>query len=303
MDIFIIKNFFLKYLLMPLIVVLLVALLGYLRKKVSAVIKNKTLIVYILVSSLCLAIPGFMGFSGNTFNPYWYLLAMVIYLLLGILNSNLLPHYFGIQEKKSAAFSIFFNSLITITSMLLGGYLFYYIFNWASPFPGYSLMAATSMFIFIVPLSFYYCYLQFMEIPFDIYKTWQYHPNQKPVDFEKITGGKIIILNIELSKNIEDGKRSSINVKAIDRNVSFGDWFFSMVDAYNHKYPDSIIYLNNSEHEPYSWIFYTKKSIFHFRKFIDFEQSISSNGIAESSIIICKRVIRHEQAEKVNKLL
>ncbi|MDR0792034.1 MAG: TssN family type VI secretion system protein [Chitinophagaceae bacterium] len=300
MDITVIKTVFIKYLLMPLVVAVLVVVMGYIRKKVSPTIKNKTLILYVLICSLCLAIPGFLGFTGNTFNPYWYLFAMFIYLLLGILNNNLLHSYF-IYEKKSLAFSILLKSLITITSMLLGGYLFFHIFNWISPFTGYGFMAATSITIFIVPLAFYYCYIRFMDIPFDIYKTWQYRPDQKAVDFDKINEGKIIVLNIELTKNIDEGKRFSINVKAIDQIVSFGDWFFSMVDAYNHKHPEAIIYLNSSENEPYSWIFYTKKSIFHFRKFIDFDNSIAGNGITENSTIYCKRVIRHEQVDELKK--
>ncbi len=296
MDILIIKSFFLKYLLLPLLAIILVVVLGYVKKK-SAVIKNKTLIVYILVAALCLALPGFLGFSGNMFNPYWYLLAVIIYLFLGVLHVNLMDRYFK-HPDKSNAYIILFKCLVTLICMLLGAYLFVYAFMWLSPYDGYAYMAATGMLIFIVPLSFYYCYLQFMNIPFDIYKTWQHTPGQKPVDFEGIDYNKLMVVNLELTKNIEDGNRFRIKAKSLSKGISFGDWFYRVIDDYNHRNPNNGIQLLNDEQDPYSWIFYTKKSIFHFRRFIDFEYDISDNGINENDTVICKRVMQNEVKEE-----
>ncbi len=292
MDIVILKGFFLRYLLLPLIALVLCMVLLYIRKKIP-VVKIKVLILYILISSLCLAIPGFLGFTGNMFNPYWYLFSMIIYLFLGILNVNLLHVYFR-GHHKPLWFSILFEVLITITCMLLGAYLFYLAFKLMSPYQGYALMAATSISIFIVPLSYYYCYLQFINIPFDIYKTWQHSLGKDTVDFEKIKFKSLLVLNLELTKRIEEGKRHSINAKAPSDGASFGDWFYRVVDDYNYKNPNSTIYLFDENHEPHSWIFYTKKSIFHFRKFIDFDKTISENKIADNTTIFCKRVLHHE---------
>jgi len=299
MDIAIIKGIFLKYILLPLIVILLAVVLVYMKKRIPK-IKGKILIVYILLSGLCLAIPGFLGFSGNQFNPFLYLFSMLVYLLLGILHVNLISSYFH-DPHRPLWFAILFESLITITCMLLGGYLFYLIFNWISPFEGYALMAATSMVIFIIPLSFYYCYIQYINIPFEIYKTWQHTMNNATVDFGKIKFRTLLLLNLELTKTVADGRKSRIDAKAPSDGISVGDWFYRVVDDYNHKYPNSIIHLSNPQKDPYSWIFYTKKSIFHFRRFIDFDKTMSENKITERNTIICKRVINNEIEDKTTK--
>ena len=45
------------------------------------------------------------------------------------------------------------------------------------------------------------------------------------------------------------------------------------------KNPNDIIHLKAKGGDSYSWIFYTKKSFFHPRKFIDFEKDITENGL------------------------
>lgn len=298
MELIIIKSFFIRYLLIPLIVVIMAFVLGYMKKKAGA-LKNKTLIIYILISALCIAIVGFLGFSGNMFAPYWYLIAMIIYLFMGILNVNMLHKYIK-KNNKSQAFSILFESMITLTSMLLGGYLFYHLFNLMSVFDGYGFMATTSIFVYIVPLSFYYTYLQFVNIPLAIYDTWTPVLEEKPVSFENVDFNKLRVLNIELYKNIEDKSRFRIKAKALDSGVSFGDWFFRLVSEYNHRNPNEIIYLIDKDNEPYSWIFYVKKSFFHPRRYIDFEQDIDRNRILENSIVVCKRVMSNEMEKHKN---
>jgi hypothetical protein len=299
MNVVAIKAVFLKYILLPLIVILLGVVLGYMKKRTPK-IKGKVLIVYILLSGLCLGIPGVLGFSGNLFNPFWYLFSMLLYLLLGMLHVNLISSYFNDPDHPQW-FIMLFESLITIICMLLGGYFFYLIFNWVSPFEGYALMATTSIIIFIVPLSFYYCYIQYINIPFEIHKTWRHTMNHAAVDFDKIEFRTLLLLNLELTKTVADGQKSRIDAKAPSDGISVGEWFYRVVDDYNHKYPNSPIHLFNLENDPYSWIFYIKKSIFHLRKFIDFDKTMSENNITEHTTIICRRVINNEIADKSTK--
>lgn len=295
MDIESLKSFFVKYLLLLVIILIFAVVLIFLKKRLPKV-KVKVLILYLLVAGICLAIPGFLGFTGNTFNPFWYILSMIVYTSLGALNVNLLDKYFH-DPSVSQGYTILFESLITITSMLLGGYLFYWIFNWMSPYEGYAIMATTSISIYIVPLAFYYCYLQFINIPFDIYKTWQPPTQSEAVDFDKIKFDHLLVLNLELTKGIEDGQRTSINAKAPSDGVSFGQWFYRAVDDYNFKYPNATIRLFDPQNELYSWIFYTKKSVLHLRKFIDFDKTITENNITDHTTIICKRVKQTETIE------
>jgi uncharacterized protein with ParB-like and HNH nuclease domain len=67
--------------------------------------------------------PGFFGFAGNLFNPYWYLIAQIIYLIFGIIHVNLLHKYFK-KHIDSLAMSILFESILSLTCIVLGGYLF-----------------------------------------------------------------------------------------------------------------------------------------------------------------------------------
>ena len=293
MELVVVKAFFIKYLLAPLMIALLAPVLGILKKKTPSV-KGKVLIVYILITGLCLGILGVLGFTNNTFSPYWYLFAMVVYFFLGILNVNLLHQYFK-HNNKSLAFAMLFEGLITLTGMLLGGYLFYNIFNWVSGFDEYALIASTCISIFIVPLAFYYTYLQFLDIPLAIYETWSAPDYPKDINIDTINFNRMQVLNIELYKDVNDKTRSRIKAKALDAGVSFGDWFHIAVNEYNNKNPNDIIHLKAKGGDSYSWIFYTKKSFFHPRKFIDFEKDITENGLLENSIIICKRVHSSER--------
>ncbi len=118
----------------------------------------------------------------NLFNPYWYLIAQIIYLIFGIIHVNLLHKYFK-KHIDSLAMSILFESILSLTCIALGGYLFTLLFNWMSRGTGYAVMASTSMLIFVVPMVFYYCYIQFISIPFDIYKTWRYLRSKKASGF------------------------------------------------------------------------------------------------------------------------
>ena len=293
MEIGSVKGIFLRYLLMPIIAGILVFILALIRKSKPA-IKIKHIILYVLISGFCLSLPGFLGFSGNLFNPYWYLFSQLVYLGLGIAHVNLLHYYFRKHIDK-LWMSILFEGILSLTCILVGGFLFTLIFKWMSKDLGNPYMAATSIVIFVVPLVFYYCYVQFISIPFDIYKTWKFDPDQKPHNFQGVDFDKLMVLNVELSKNSEDQQRFIVKAKTLPTGITFGDWFYRVVDDYNHKNPNAPIKLMDSGNEPYYWIFYIKRSFFSIRKYIDFEQDILTNKITENQIVICKRVIRHQE--------
>lgn len=301
MEISSIKGIFLRYILMPLFAAIMMFIMVRIRKSTPA-IKIRSIIVYVLLSGLCLALPGVFGFTGNLFNPFWYLGAMVIFLGLGILHVNLLHHYFR-KHFTSTAKSMLFEVILTITCMVIGGYLFTLIFKWLSLDQGNPYMAASSLISFLIPLLFYYCYVAFITIPLDIYKTWRYDPSLKPFDFRGVDFDRLMVLNVELSKNSEDQKRFRIKAKTLPTGISYGDWFFRVVDDYNHKNPHAKIQLTDQNNNSHYWIFYIKKSFFSMRKYIDFEEDIATNKIAENEIIICKRVIRHQEEDDKEKLI
>lgn len=294
-----VKTVFFKFLLMPILMALIVVVLGAIRNATPA-IKIKTIIVYFILCTFSIAIGGFLGFSGNQFSPYWYLFAMLFYLGLGILNVNLLHYYFR-KHFQITWKAMLFEIILSIASLIGGAYFFSLIFQWISQDLGNPYMAATSGTIFLVPLFFYYSYIQFISIPFDIYKTWQYHPEQKPYDFKGADFDKLMVLNVELSKSPEDLQRFNIKAKTLPTEITFGDWFHRVIDDYNFKNPNTPIMLTNKAGTPYFWIFYVKKSFFSTRKYIDFERDITHNKLVENETVICKRVLNHQEEGRLIK--
>lgn len=289
------KALFLKFLLLPLIAIILIGVMMIVQKK-NAVANNKKLIIYVLLAGLVLALPGIAGLAGNTFNPYWYLFAQIMYLGLGILHVNLLAYYFRKEENKKA-FTILFECLLTLVCMVLGAYLFTIVFNLLSPFDGYAWMSSTAIFIFPVPLVFYYTWVQFTAIPFDIYKVWTYDSALNAVHFDGMDFDKLMVLNVEFTKKLQNGHRFTVKAKS-PANILLGAWFYRFIEDYNIKYPQAPIETTNDLNEPFAWIFYTKRSFFHRRRYLDFDKTIAENNITERVSIICKRVIQHEE-EKV----
>ena len=286
-----IKGIFLRYLLMPIFAAIMVFIMGAIRKG-KPEIKIKTIIIYVLLTSFAFGLLGFLGISGNLFSPYWYLFSMLISLGLGILHVNLLHFYFRKHFEKMWK-AILFEFILTITCLLVGGYFFALLFNFIGKGLGNQYMAASSLLIFIIPLVFYYSYLQFISIPFDIYKTWQFNPEEKAFNFKGVDFDQLMVLNVELSKKIDDEQRFNIKAKTLPTEITFGEWFFRVVDDYNFKNPNSKIQLFDETGVAYYWIFYVKKSFFSMRKYIDFEKDIITNKLSENQYVICKRVINN----------
>ena len=286
------KTLFLQYLLLPLMATLLVGLMVFIQKK-NALASNRVLIIYILLAGLLLALPGFGGFAGNTFNPYWYLIAQVYYLILGIVHVNCLSNNF-VEIKDKKLLTILFKCILTLVCIIVGAYLFTIIFNTLSPFKGYAYMSSTSIVIFPVPLLFYFSWIQFMSIPTDIYNVWQYKQGGNSVNSTGVINDKMRIVNIEFTKTVQDGFRFSLTVKA-QLSVLLGDWFYKVIEDYNSKNMHQPIDTGEQTGLAYSWIFYTKPSFFHRRRFLDFDKSIAFNKINQQAIIYAKRVMQQEE--------
>lgn len=288
-----IKAFFIHYLLVPIVLVVLAFLLVFLKKKLPF-IKSKELIIYLLVGGLLLGLPGLFGFAGNTFNPFWYLIASILYFLLGWMHLNQLHKRFQALDVPEGL-SMFFELTITVFIMLLGALLFTYLFDWLSPFKGYAWLSASCSLTFLIPLLFSYSYDQFLKIPFSIYKAWKYDINKQVSDFDGIDLNKLMVVTLELSKNGGDGNQFRIKAKTLLTGITFGDWFQKVLEDYNFKNATNAIELCKEDGVYYTWIFYVKRSVFHFRHYIDFDLDIAQNKIRENDVISCKRVIEHKQ--------
>jgi hypothetical protein len=283
-----VKSFFLRYLLLPLIAVIVVAIMTIINKK-NKVLNNRKLILIILCTSLILGIPGFLGFLDLQFMPWGYLFCMFIYLVLGILYVWLAGSHYESEliEKKGFFF------LCTLIACLLGIFLFKLAFDWLNDLR-YGLWAGTSIFVFLIPPVFWWAYIAFLSIPLEIYKVWQYPEFSADISMEHLDFDRLLVLEVDLYKNIEDLEPLKVKAKA-PRNMNFSIWFQKFIDDYNLKFPNAPIQYKAENGESFKWIFYIKASFFKQRSFIDPELDIEQNNITESYTIYAKRV-----AESIN---
>ena len=288
-----IKAFFLSHLLIPTLLIVLALPLVLLQKKLPF-IKLKELFLYLIISGVILSLPGLLGFTGISFNPYWYLIASVLYLLFGWIHLRQLMKRFKGQDVPFWL-SVIFELLLTFFTLLLGVYLFTYIFNWLSPFQGYALLSASCSISFLIPLFFYYSYMQLLSIPFSIYRAWRYDVNRNIADFDGFDLTQLKVVSIELAKNVEEGSQFRIKAKMPASGLTFGDWFQKVLDDYNFKNGTNAIALFDEEGLYYTWVFYVKRSFFHLRHYINFDLDSTENKIRENDIIICKRVVENKQ--------
>ena len=219
-----------------------------------------------------------LGFSGNMFNPLLVFVCNADIFDFGIVHVNLVNQYFN-DPDLSSWFAVLFESLITITCMLIGGYLFYLIFNWVSPLMG-TRQWQQLITVFIIPLVFYYSLIQYINIPFDIYKTWQHTSINATLDFDKIEFKTLLLLNLELTKIVEDGKKQELMQKPIKTVYRLAIGFIGLLMTIT---TNTLTILFNCmiihKHHTLGFFFTPRNPIFHFRKFIDFDKTMEETEL------------------------
>ncbi|NDV69997.1 TssN family type VI secretion system protein [Dysgonomonas sp. 25] len=285
-------EFILTYILLPVIGIVLGIVMMFVAKK-NQLLSNKKVIFYFLLSCIVLAVPGVFGFIDYWFMPHFYILLQLIYLFLGWYNLKLLPKV--LKEVNDKPYYVEF--LIVFITMFVAAALFSLIFNLCNELQ-YGLWACTCLIPFIFPTLFRKAYRSFMEIPLEIYKIWSYLKEKPGVDIETFDQNRIIVVELELTKEVSDIKPLNIKAKASEE-IPFGIWFKVFIDNYNKKSPQNPIIYTDYENS-YGWIFYTSSTILGRRKYIDPELSFAKNKIKERNVIIGKRTKYEEYSLKKN---
>ncbi len=284
-----ITNLFFQFLLAPLIVLLLAALLIFVKKK-NSLVSNKTLMIFILVNAACMGIAGLFGFMGNNFSPMGYLLAQLTFCGMG---AAFVHYYEEYVNKHVSSNKAFMQAMVMAIITVLGGYLMALVFNAVGGAPfGYT--AATSLLIFPLPLLFHKTYLALISIPVEIYDVWRYDKDADDLNLDAFEFDRLLVLEIELCKKLNDKDRLRLMVKAPDE-IQLGTWFQKFVNNYNGKNSAEKIEHSDGAEVPYGWIFYCKPSFLHKRRLLDPAKNIRANLIKEHITIIAKRVIEHSE--------
>ncbi len=278
-----VQQFFMRYLLFPLIAVVSAIVFTIVNKK-NKFINNKRLIISLLLLSLALAIPGLLGFLSLDFMPWGYIIAQIYFLALGCGFVYLMTKYYANELLDRKVFII----VALLIANLLGFYLYQTIFNALSSIR-MGAWAATSSFNFLAPLLFWWCYVTLLSIPAEIYKVWQYPVVPISLDMAHLDFNRMLVLELEVYKHTNDPEPIKVKVKAPE-NMEFGDWFYKFIEDYNLKFPKSPVSFMAADNEPFRWIFFIRTSFFKRNTFIDPELDIRRNGITEKVTIYAKRV-------------
>ena len=279
-------RFLTSYVLFPLIAFLLGGLVFLIAKK-NKLMGNRKLITYALVTVLILVLPALTGFVEQYFIPYIYIALQLLYVVFGYYHLKAMDLFLPDFAQKPFKYEIIF----TLVLCIMGMAFFSLVFNLCSELQ-YGWWASTCIVPFIFISLFRKTYRLYLDIPLEIYKIWEYSDDRKIADDSSIDTSELILVDIELFKQIGDPVPFHLSVQASDTMI-FGNWFQRCIKDHSRKYPMSRIYYNDNE-IPYGWIFYTKPSFFLPRRYIDPDLSFTDNKIKGGYTIIAKRVRKEE---------
>lgn len=279
-----VQSLFVNYLLLPIVSFLLTVALVIFNKK-NSLTDAKKIIKFIIVLSLILALPGLLTFTEINFIPLYYSIIQIIFLFIGFYYQQKLDSFF---DQSNQLFSKSMMGLVSIIILCAGSYLFSLFFNYFGEFD-YGLIASSCTYTIMIPLILNWAYKALLKIPSEIYKVWKYNTQYKEAFFSSEAIDKIIVIELELSKKVDDAENIKVKAKA-PINFLFGEWFQMFIHDHNVKYAETpILYSNNGQSD--EWIFYTKPTLIQGKKHIDFEKTIEDNQlINENTTIVCKRV-------------
>lgn len=278
-----VQQFFMRYLLLPLIAVVSATILIVVNKK-NKFINNKKLIIAVLLVAAALALPGLLGFLGLDYMPWGYIISLLYILPLGAAFVYLMTRCYVNELHDRKVFVL----TALLISNLLGFYLYRTLFDVFSSIRIGS-WAATCTFSFLLPLLFWWTYVALLSIPAEIYKVWQHPMTQVEINMEHLDFNRMLVLELEVYKHTNDPEPIKVKVKAPE-NMQFGSWFYKFIEDYNIKFPKSPVAYAGEGNEAYRWIFFIKTSVLRRNIFVDPDLNILQNGITEKVTIYAKRV-------------
>lgn len=284
-------SFFVKYLLVPLLAVVMLFVVNKLagiKKKIQV----KKVIIFVLIVVLILTLPSLFALLKNEFVWGGLVISIISYLILGIglvyyVKSSYYAKTLGFEDDLQDK-AIFF--LVLCIAMLVSAWAYYLFFNLLSTLP----YASTAMFIvlwFVIPLLYVMArdyYLKFAPV----FRTpWVLKSDTTDSSYwERVDTFNLIQVTVRIKKTPDAENYSSYVVK-LPMEVPIGKWFDRFIEDQNVRFPESPI-LTKDEDEDIGWVFYTPKwfTIPLFVRFLDPENEAYDNRIKNRQIIYIRRV-------------
>lgn len=281
------SNFIFLYLLFPIMGMILGVVMFFIAKK-NRLLNNRKTVFYFLICILTLSIPASLGYFGYWFMPSIYIGLGILYFILGYFNIKIMNRVIDGLEEKAYWIQLLFVFIIFIVSSAV----FSLIFNLCSELQ-YGLWASTCLVSLPFASLFLKAYQNYLEIPAEVYFTWNYEKENQQIEKKYFDNNKIIVVELELFKKVTDKQALNIRAKASD-NIPFGLWFKLFIDDYNKKSPLQPIIYSEVE-QTCEWIFYTSSFLPGRKKHINPHLSFQENKIKEKNCIIAKRVQQENQ--------
>lgn len=284
-------SFFVKYLLVPLLAVVMLFVVNKLAG-IKKKIQIKKVIIFVLIVVLILTLPSLFALLKNEFVWGGLILSIISYLILGIglvyyVKSSYYAKTLGFEDDLQDK-AIFF--LVLCIAMLVSAWAYYLFFNLLSTLP----YASTAMFIvlwFVMPLLYVTArdyYLKFAPV----FRTpWVVKSDATDSSYwERVDTFNLIQVTVRIKKTPDAENYSSYVVK-LPMEVPIGKWFDRFIEDQNVRFPESPI-LTKDEDEDIGWVFYTPKwfTIPLFVRFLDPENEAYDNRIKNRQIIYIRRV-------------
>jgi hypothetical protein len=244
--------------------------------------------IYLIGAALVFGIVGITGHPAFFSDPVTFMLIyQVLFFGLGVLHLYLVKKWipFPVQEKKS----FWLDFVFTLVIGLFGCLLYVFAFRFFNR-DGYHYIMATSIICFLVPLLIYQVFLKSVTIPPLAFKQWFYPVYQRVEEPEDAQLKNMFIVTFRFQKKLTDPYLTSFRAKA-PANMGFGNLFYYFINDYNERNPEDKIEFLDERGNPQGWTFYKRGHWYTVNsKYIDADNSISSNGLKENDVIICHRL-------------
>jgi hypothetical protein len=239
--------------------------------------------LYTFVTMLLFALFAF-GAGYLTDQPFLliYTSSQIIFLLIGILHAAIIYDVLDWLDKET----FWKGGLMTLFFWLAGMGAIYLLkyFPYTKTVP-----SLTITILFTLPLVFRWTMRYFSQIPFKIYKAWYYPLGQAEPDTDLIDLSKILVIQFEFPKLIDDTRYTNFTAKA-PVNMSVGQLFFIFINEYNYRNDKHLQYLDE-DGNPYGWVFHKKVAWYKKRSFFDPDATFRENFVQNNDVLVATRTV------------
>ncbi len=286
--------FFLRYLLAPVILVIGVLIMSKLGK-VKGALKMKNLIIFILVSSLILALPSLFGMLRYEFIWGGLILTILCYLVLaGLFNwftQSKVYKNIGLGDNK------WHMILALFLVVVLASWIYFLVFSWLSKL-NYSIWAMLNVLWFFVPIFYVFSKNIFVKIPTPFYESWTIDLEENNDEYwNNVDTFRLMQVTVKIKRSQDSNHYSSFSVK-LPEGIPLGQWFNRFVEDQNIRFPNEIIEFDGSNGE-FGWIFYTNKWLPFplFTRMLDFDEDVKKNALKNKATVYVRRVSKNNEKQ------